>query len=241
MARPAAFTLQSEGTDPKEMEKFLASIAQANGRALDAGLRACCKAATREVRRAYQRASKGVAPISRGTRQKRRVGKTAGRWPEVPTFAGRRPLYRGGLLARSVDWMKVSTYNFLVGVEPSPVPYNRPEGMRTLDGLAVMHEVGWTRTMTVTRRMHAYLMILFGKATGSKGTGGSISGSKGDEETDVGETKISVHIRPRPIWQPVFDAHAETTFFDAFVKAFHNRLRQKVGAKIDPLLAAPKL
>lgn len=238
MARPAGFTVQSEGTKPRDMARFLKELKGANGRALDAGLQRCCNVARAEVRRAYMSGGRVEAPKADTLKKRNIVGKLEGKWPAVPTFAGTKPLWRAGLLGRAVDFVKLSTYRYIVGVEGGiPVPYGKG-GARTLDQLAIMHETGWSRTFQVTRRMRAYLMILFGESTGVKGPGGRMQGPEGDELTGA---TITTHIPARPIWQAAFDAHAEGKFFDAFVQGFYRGLRSRLGARIDEGVAAPSL
>lgn len=215
-----------------EMQEILQHIKRVHGRALDAGLKRCARVAAREVKSAYQHGRKaGLPTIAKLTRAKRRLGKLKGTWPAVPPFGGgTKPLWRSGQLARAVDWEKVNTYNYIVGVAGGvPVAFNNPSGARTLDQLAVMHETGWTRTFPVTKRMRAYLMILFGRSTGVKGAGGRMQTDEGDEPT--GDT-ISTVIKARPLWQMVFDAYAETLFFNEFVQSFERVLFKTLGSGV---------
>jgi len=209
--------------DLEEAKEFTKFVRQSSGRALDYGLRNVSRMLRGAIRGGI--AGDKSPKLTRGSRRKRQIGKLAGAWPEVPAYGGRKPLYRSRLLAQSIDWEKVTTYEYIVGVMGGvAAPHNNAAGARTMDQIAVMQETGWARTFPVTQRMRAYLMILYGRATGSKGKGRSMA-QMGDEPTG---TTIAIAVPARPIWQQTFDANIENAF-NTFVKAFEKMLFYRLG------------
>jgi hypothetical protein len=100
-----------------------------------------------------------------------------------------------------------------------------------MDVIAVLQETGWPLAIEITQRMRAYLMILFGRATGSKGKGRSIKGSAGDVKTG---DMIITRIPARPIWQRTFDANIDNAL-QVFMVSFERVLLYRLGQGVTVL------
>jgi hypothetical protein len=158
------------------------------------------------LKEAYKKGSTrsgSLASLTKGTVRWRSVGKTPGtgasRTPwAVPSPGGSTPLHRTGALASAIWHRPAGRYGFIVAVNPAK---KSPEGT-SLAKIAAIQEVNRSVSINVTHKMQAYLMILFGRATGKGG---------GSPKSIVPTGKTIVVFYPgRPVFGGVYEAAKRT-------------------------------
>lgn len=154
------------------------------------------KIALKRYQEAYQGKSPhaAVSALRNKTRTWRNVGKLAGGpgsktpWV-VPKSNRRHPLNRTGALWHGLEMKKEKRATYRIQFNKSK---RNPEGSKTLQDVANMQESGWVATFRVSRRMMAYLHVLFNAVRSKKGYT-----PNGDQQTGI---SFSVRYPARPVF-----------------------------------------
>jgi hypothetical protein len=189
--------------------------------AIDDGCAVVGQRSTELLKRNIRTNGAGLAPLAPGTMLTRQMGKKVGGpgsttpWP-LPAYKRRQPLWRSGSYERAIYMHKVREMWRQVTIRPDAA---NPQG-RNISQLAIKQEFGYSASITMTRRMQAYLLILYGRIT-PKGSG-RMSQAEGDRVVRT----ISVAVPPRPLWQRTWDAN-QNNMFVWFACGWANMLRSK--------------
>jgi hypothetical protein len=132
-----------------------------------------------------------VQPISPETKRKREFGKKRGFRTAIPRYSGATPLLRSRRYLESIVVRRSGRGQFATRIKPGA----RGDQLQDLEKLAVLLEEGATITVKMTRRMLAFLRLMFQNAV-SKGVR-PLGVREGGEV--VGD--ILIRVPGRPIWQ----------------------------------------
>lgn len=132
--------------------------------------------------------SMGLKPLSPATLITRGEGKTSGNFPSRPSRNGIAPLLASG---QTVKGIKINGSALSLEIDPSDsITYTRGN----MSKVAEKHEDGFTIKGVYTKKMLAYLHILFKKQFGQKAR------ILGQGHTRVG-VAYSRTVDPRPAWE----------------------------------------
>lgn len=176
--------------DILKAKKVVQKLSKLSSKAADRGVRDAANVYTQRLKSNILSGSKvsGIAPM---TARKRRIGKKAGHTPAIPTYSGNTPLARSKAMVRAIEKRKNSNGKYVVQIKPGAVG---PQG-QNLAQVAFVQEHGKIIQMQMTRRMLAYLIILYGRSTNK----GRFKRPMRDGGRVVGN--IVVKVPKRPIWR----------------------------------------
>lgn len=178
---------------PVNLNKALKQLERAIKAGAKKGAELSLYAVREQIQRGLQSNSLGLNPISASTRATRLAGKSDGIWPPRNRLTGTNPLWATGTTARKIQ-IKMHNDVFIMGFDEGVnFTYNK----YSVGLAAKKQEEGYTIRGTYTRRMLAYLHILFKK----RGPVGRLVSSRGGIRVGA---EYSRRVDPRPAWSIVW-------------------------------------
>lgn len=187
----------SISSNPPDLVRAIRQLERAIKRGAKKGAELSLYAIREQLQRGLHSNSLGLNPIKDSTRATRLAGKKDGIWPSRSRLTGTNPLWATGTTARTIT-IKMHNDAFIMGFEDGlTYSYNKASIGKTAED----QEKGYTIKGTYTRRMLAYLHIIFKKRGAySRIPRGSIR---------VGAS-FTRRVDPRPAWATIQERMAPT-------------------------------